>query len=302
MRYNPFTSHIKLTNTIIILLVIAVSVCAYFGQLKQWQEIAWLDILGEGGIVVMTISWIAALLISRPPGKVTTLLVLGLGFFMFSATLDLLDEWLKQPSQLWLTWFESLPAPFGMALTSVGLCYWHQEQFVLNRQLRRREAHLREHEKVCPVTGLYRVNYLHSLMQQHQSEQQATTLGIIDIRDFAKFNAQFGFSEGDRLLREISDLLVMNCRLSDVLCRYAGDCFVVLMPDTSQSQAKELLAQMKAALNHCAFKVTKCKGAQFQHILTATVNLDFSQDAAQQTSQLHQQLQQQKAHVGAIAY
>jgi diguanylate cyclase (GGDEF)-like protein len=302
MRYNPFTSHAKLTNTIILLLVIAVAICAYFGELKQWQDIAWLDIVGEGGIVLMTLSWIVALLISRPPGKVTTLLVLGLGLFMFSATLDLLDEWLKQPSQLWLTWFESLPAPFGMSLTSAGLYYWHQEQFVLNRQLRRREAHLREHEKVCPVTGLYRVNYLHSLMQQQQTEQQGGTLGVIDIRDFAKFNAQFGFSEGDRLLREISDLLVMNCRLNDVLCRYAGDCFIVLMPNTSQSQAKELLAQMKAALNHCAFKVAKSKGAQFQHILTATMAMDLAQDPVQQTSLLHQQLQQEKALVGAAVY
>ena len=95
MRYNLFTSHAKLTNTIILLLVIAVAICAYFGELKQLQDIAWLDIVGEGGIVLMTLSWIAALLISRPPGKVTTLLVLGLGLFMFSATLDLLDEWLK---------------------------------------------------------------------------------------------------------------------------------------------------------------------------------------------------------------
>ncbi|WP_253861341.1 hypothetical protein [Pseudoalteromonas sp. SCSIO_11900] len=46
--------------------------------------------------------------------------------FSCPATLDLLDEWLKQPSQLWLTWFESLPAPFGMSLTSAGLYYWHQ--------------------------------------------------------------------------------------------------------------------------------------------------------------------------------
>lgn len=302
MRYNPFTSHNTLTNTIIALLVTAVAICAYFGELKYWQEIAWLDILGEGGIVLMTLSWIVALLISRPPGKVTTFLVLGLGLFMFSATLDLLDEWLQQPSQLWLTWFESLPAPFGMLLTSAGLYYWHQEQFVLNRQLRRREAHLREHDKVCPVTGLYRVNYLHSLIQQRQQEQQAAMLGIIDIRGFAKFNAQFGFTEGDRLLREVSDLLVMNCRLSDVLCRYAGDCFIVLMPATTEQQSKELLEQMKAALNHCAFKVAKTKGAQFQHVLTATRMMDLNQDAVQQTSELHQQLQQQKALVGAAVY
>ena len=179
MRFNPFTHHRFLTNAIIALFVIAFLLSAQAGELKPLADIAWLDILGEGGIVLMTLTWIAALLISRPPGKVTSFLVLGLGLFMFSASLDLFDEWLHQPTNTWLTWIESLPAPIGMIFTSLGLYQWHQEQYVLNRQLKRREAQHREHELVCSITGLYKADYLQAVLKEQLSEPQPLQLAAV---------------------------------------------------------------------------------------------------------------------------
>ncbi|MBH0055873.1 diguanylate cyclase [Pseudoalteromonas sp. SWXJZ94C] len=301
MRFNPFISHRLLINAIIAMFFSAVFLSSYLGVLKTYASIQWLDIMGEGGIVLMTLVWIAALLISRPPSKVTTYLVIGVGLFMFSATLDLLDEWLMHPAHQWLSWIESLPAPLGMLLTSVGLYYWHQEQYVLNRQLRRREAHLREHDKVCSVTGLYKAQYLDSAIKEQLTSKQPLWLGAIDIRDFSHFNSEFGFSEGDRLLREISDLLLMNCRLSDVVCRYAGDCFMILMPATTEQQAKELMAQIKGALKHCAFKVEASKKAKFQYVTTALIQGNKHSSTGKLTSQLHSQLQQKK-HQQKVAH
>lgn len=294
MRYHPFTSHKFLTNYVIALLIFAICLCAYFGELKNKQDIEWLDIVGEGGIVFMALMWIAALLISRPPGKVTSYLVSGLGLFMFSGMLDLLDEWILQPTQLWLSWFESLPAPVGMLLTSLGLYYWHQEQYVLNSQLRRREAHLREHDKVCPITGVYRAEYLQEILNTHLKAKHRVLIAAIDVRNFASFNSEFGFSQGDRLLREISELLLMNCRLTDVVCRYAGDCFMVLMPATTVQQGDDLLAQIKSALTHCAFKVEGTKQAKFQHVTTYLVQSNLADTPQSLTHKLQLGLQQQK--------
>ncbi|MEL0642249.1 diguanylate cyclase [Pseudoalteromonas aliena] len=301
MRFNPFTSHRLLINAIIAMFFSAIFLSSYLGVLKTYDSIQWLDIMGEGGIVLMTLIWIAALLISRPPSKVTTYLVIGVGLFMFSATLDLFDEWLMHPAHQWLSWIESLPAPLGMLLTSVGLYYWHQEQYVLNSQLRRREAHLREHGKVCPTTGLYKAQYLDSVIKEQLMSKQTLWLGAIDIRDFSHFNSEFGFREGDRLLREISELLLMNCRLSDVVCRYAGDCFMVLMPATTEQQAKELMAQIKGALKHCAFKVEASKKAKFQYVTIALIQGNTHSGTGKLTSQLHSQLQQKK-HQQKVAH
>ncbi|MBQ4833138.1 GGDEF domain-containing protein [Pseudoalteromonas sp. MMG010] len=294
MRFNPFYSHRFLVNTVIALLLLAFFLSAFFGELKAKEHIQWLDVLGEGGIVLMTLSWITALLVSRPAGKVTRYLVCGLAIFMFSATLDLLDEWLIQPSQLWLSWIESLPAPIGMLLTSLGLYYWHQEQYVLNKQLRRREAHLRQHDKVCPITGLYKADYLQKVLTDQLKVGKPVIVGAIDVRDFSLFNREFGFYEGDRLLREISELILMNCRVGDVVCRYAGDCFMILMPATSTAQGQELLRQIKSALAHCAFKVEGIKKARFQHVTTEFVVGTPQQYAHDITHQLQLKLQQQK--------
>lgn len=251
MRFNPFVTHRWLTHFVFALLLLALLLSAQLGELKAWPNIAWLDVVGEGGIVLMTLSWIITLLISRPPSKVTTLLVTGLGIFMFSASLDLMDEWLKQPDGHWLSWIESLPAPVGMLLTSIGLFYWHFEQRTLNLQLHRREASNRDHQQVCPITSLYRASHLDALLKQKQT--QSGCLGLIDIADFANINSQIGLADADLLLRDVSELLLINTRHQDVVMRYSGDCFLILLEDVNTQQAKAMLNKMCATLAHCQF-------------------------------------------------
>jgi len=49
--------------------------------------------------------------------------------------------------------------------------------------------------------------------------------------NFSFVNRQYGIVEGDRILREIAHLLLMNIRKTDLVCRYAGDRFVILLPN-----------------------------------------------------------------------
>jgi diguanylate cyclase (GGDEF)-like protein len=55
-------------------------------------------------------------------------------------------------------------------------------------------------------------------------------------------------------LREISELILMNLRNTDLVCRYAGDRFILLLPDTDLNMAEELATQIKNAISHLAFK------------------------------------------------
>ena len=61
------------------------------GTMKPYSEIDWVDCFGEGGIVVMTLIWLLATLITRPKGKVTTVLFLGLSALHISLLLDFLE-------------------------------------------------------------------------------------------------------------------------------------------------------------------------------------------------------------------
>ena len=61
--------------------------------------------------------------------------------------------------------------------------------------------------------------------------------------------------EGDRVLQAVTQVLLLNLRSTDLLCRYAGDRFAVLMPQTTEAQALALaehLAFMVGQMRHSA--------------------------------------------------
>ena len=69
---------------------------------------------------------------------------------------------------------------------------------------------------------------------------------------------------------------------------------MVLMPNTSAVQAKELVAQITSALSHCAFKVEGEKHAKFQDVTAALVGSIHGDTPQSLSSRLHAKLQQQK--------
>lgn len=257
MNFLLLARHQRLVSMVAACLSLSISLSFGLGDLKAWTEIKWLDIVGEGSVAVFSLLWIFVLLISRPPGRVTTGLVVGLSCFLFSALLDLFDEFVHyQAAASGLSVIESLPAAFGMVVMSYALYHWHQEQLVLNRQLQRRELGSREHEQIDFITQLYRADYMRGQidMQLRTKEGSAFSVVMLDINNFDAFNRCYGTADGDRLLREMSELILMNLRNTDLACRYAGDRFILLLPDTDLPVAQELAEQIKQAIGHLAFK------------------------------------------------
>lgn len=257
MNFSLLARHQTLVSVVAACLSLSISLSFGLGDLKMWSEIQWLDIVGEGSVALFSLLWIGVLLISRPPGRVTTGLVLGLSCFLFSALLDFFDEFVHyQAAAAGLSVIESIPAAFGMVIMSYALYQWHLEQLALNRQLQRRELGLREHQQIDFITQLYRADYMRGQidMQLRTKEGSAFSIVMLDIDNFDAFNRCYGTTEGDRLLREMSELILMNLRNTDLACRYAGDRFVLLLPDTNLAMAEELAQQVKSAISHLAFK------------------------------------------------
>jgi diguanylate cyclase (GGDEF)-like protein len=237
----------------VLFLALALSINA--GSAKAFADISWLDILGEGSIVLLTLAWILSALASRPPGKVTRYIVLGLGCILFSASLDLLDEFLRYPpASHWLSMIESFPAVVGMLVMTGALYLWHHEQRAINIQLRRREWDYRDHGVIDPITQLYRGEYWQARATAFQESGGNGYVAIIDINDFSYFNERYGQAEGDRYLHEVAQLLIMNLRQQDLACRYAGDRFALLLPDICDTQAYNIIQQICTSIEHVAFR------------------------------------------------
>ncbi|OFC72639.1 GGDEF domain-containing protein [Alteromonas confluentis] len=276
---------------------IAVYLSLSHGVLRHAAEIDWFDVLGEGCVLLFALTWIVAAIISRPPGRVTTLLVAGLNCFAFTALLDFLDESMSySAAHEWLSMLESMPAAFGMVVMSAALIGWHKEQKALNRQLERREWSYRNHEQIDPVTQLYQADYWRARVNDAKSHQLSGCVMMLDINRFSSFNENHGYQEGDRFLQDIARLLIMHVRASDLVCRFAGDRFVFLMPELSCESATRLASDIQVSIRHLAFKCGANTTALFQSARVSVLNINDGTDADNLLCMLQSRLNSQDFH------
>ncbi len=229
------------------------------GDLKPYGEWNWLDIIGEGGLAFLALVWLLLILHSRPTGRVTQLLSLGLGAIFIAGFQDWLDEFIHFPDNaLWDHWLESGFMPVGLILLTWGIYHWHKEQLLLAEQLRKRERLFREHRGLDFTTTLSGASYLRTQLGQSLAEQRATETSLallfIDVDNFSHTNRHYGHQQGDHLLQCLSELMLLNIRRNDLLCRYAGDRFALVLPNTGRSMAEKIATEIANAVQHFAYK------------------------------------------------
>ncbi|MBE7375192.1 GGDEF domain-containing protein [Pseudomonas lopnurensis] len=275
------------------------------GEIKPWAEIDWMDVAGEGGSAVLALAWLIMLLHSRPAGRVTRLLALGLACICFSWWMDLLDEFIRLPATIaWDNWLETAPMPVGLILLTVGIYHFNQEQRAINAQMSKRERLFREHrlfDKLTPLgTAEYLRRQLDLALRQATEEQRPLSLLAVDLDDFSRVNQRYGQDEGDLVLQAVAQLLVLNLRHQDLLCRLAGDRFVVLLPDTSEQQARQLAEELETAVASLAHK-TRQHGERLHLHASTAVAMAFDDDAEQLLRRLNLGLAKAKQSLSRCA-
>ena len=74
-------------------------------------------------------------------------------------------------------------------------------------------------------------------------EEECCALLFMDIDSFKHYNDTFGHLEGDRMLRSIGAAITKLCRKEDIVCRFGGDEFIVLLKDIRRPEAAGQRAQ-----------------------------------------------------------
>jgi len=91
------------------------------------------------------------------------------------------------------------------------------------------------------LTGLYNRNYLtenlKNIIRKANEEKKPTSLIILDVDNFKKFNDTKGHLEGDKILKEMGIIINNNFNSGELCCRYGGEEFVIIMPETKQQDA-----------------------------------------------------------------
>jgi diguanylate cyclase (GGDEF)-like protein len=110
---------------------------------------------------------------------------------------------------------------------------------------------------IDPLTGLYNLEFLVGFLQQQLlfSFRQRLAVGmvIIDIDNFAKINEEFGYEIGDVVLTTIANRLLNITRSSDLIARYGGDEFAVVLPNTDVAGAKILAEKVRSEVERISF-------------------------------------------------
>ena len=111
------------------------------------------------------------------------------------------------------------------------------------------------------LTGLYNRRYFFAFAENEieRSKRYNKHLSIImmDIDHFKKINDGFGHQVGDQVLKEIADICLAILRKVDVMCRYGGEEFVVLLPETEVADAAHAAERMCTAISSLRLKTEK---------------------------------------------
>ncbi len=103
------------------------------------------------------------------------------------------------------------------------------------------QANLRERAIRDSLTGLFNRRYLDETMDREISrarrENYEVSVLMIDIDHFKQLNDTYGHKAGDHVLKALGDFLLESVRLGDIVCRYGGEEFIIIMPGVRISDA-----------------------------------------------------------------
>ncbi len=134
---------------------------------------------------------------------------------------------------------------------------------------------------VDALTGLHNRFWLDKALQrQYQrsvSERGSFSIIMTDIDHFKQFNDQYGHLYGDRVLCSVSQTIVQNLRPSEVIARYGGDEFIILLPGVNIEKAREVAERIHAAVQKAPPLLSDGKEIPYQSISVGVAELQPGQ-------------------------
>jgi len=135
------------------------------------------------------------------------------------------------------------------------------------------QAKLVEQSLRDPLTGLHNRRYLQETLPREISrakrEQRPLSILVADLDDFKRINDTYGHQIGDEFLVAVAGLMRQNARNSDVICRYGGEEFILILPGAALDAAAKRAEEIRA---RCGALVLMHEG----HSLTATMSLGIA--------------------------
>jgi len=103
-----------------------------------------------------------------------------------------------------------------------------------------------------PLTGAYTRHFFNEWIMKHSAylkrTNKFTTFVLVDVNGMKKINDTYGHLKGDMILQEISNILMRCSRSMDLVIRYGGDEFLLVLPETDLNSAKKVMRRVNEIL------------------------------------------------------
>lgn len=130
----------------------------------------------------------------------------------------------------------------------VGTAYENARRYRLALEAADRDA----------VTGLYNHRAIHQRLdaefQRAARRKEPLSLMMMDLNNFKLFNDTYGHPVGDQVLKTVARVLEAECRMSDIIGRYGGDEFLVILPDTEEPLALGVAQRLSERMSQEGFR------------------------------------------------
>jgi diguanylate cyclase (GGDEF)-like protein len=168
------------------------------------------------------------------------------------------------------------PADFASQSCPVGdtPCPFLQELYVLRKEV----GLLKEQVRTDALTGLYNFRFFSDAlpleMERTRRSYQPLSLIILDIDHFKEFNDRWGHELGNRALSHIAKLIGLTIRKLDFACRFGGEEFVILLPNTDLRHTMSVAERLRDII-----ATTPLADEEEIIALTASIGVDEFRDS-----------------------
>lgn len=102
--------------------------------------------------------------------------------------------------------------------------------------------------RLDPLTGTHRRWYGEARLRELTDIGEVVAVAMVDIDFFKRFNDDHGHAVGDQVLAAVGRALATHLRTGDLVCRYGGEEFLVILPDTPPAGAMQVAERLRAAV------------------------------------------------------
>jgi diguanylate cyclase (GGDEF)-like protein len=183
----------------------------------------------------------------------------GVGLLVIFAGLTGFLAWTVGGIAVWIGEF-LIAFVFVLALYFGGILNYgrHLKLFIKENEVIRANVLLENMSQTDQLTGLFNRRKITEAIEQAiayaKRYDHCFCLAVLDIDHFKRVNDQFGHVAGDKLLNQFADLLKQTLRVSDVIGRWGGEEFLILIPSCTEAGAYAFIERLRTTVAEHVFE------------------------------------------------